>query len=84
MVSGTRGLCREAALRTRFLALLGSNDGKTAALWFADVPEPAVGEEMAAAAVSTLRDDPPRFGSRSAALVDGALQSIQLSGNSIK
>jgi hypothetical protein len=55
----TRGLRREATLHTRLLALLRSDDCKATTLWFADVPEPAGLEEMAAATMRALRGGRP-------------------------
>jgi hypothetical protein len=83
--SGTRGLRRKATLQTRLLALLRSDDCKATTLWFADVPEPAGLEEMAAATMRALRDG--RTNSFLAGVIElrnCALQSVELGRDGVK
>ena len=84
--SGTRGLRRKATLQTRLLALLRSDDCKATTLWFADVPEPAGLEEMAAATMRTLRDSRPLCPSAAALIELGncALQSVELGRDGVE
>jgi hypothetical protein len=87
--SGTGGLCRKAPFDTRRLALLRGNGGKTTALRFADVLEPAIGEHVTAAAVRTLLSDMAAFflGCTTADLIklgESALKSVELGSDGIE
>jgi hypothetical protein len=87
--SGTGGLCRKAPFDTRRLAFLRGDGCKTTALRFADVLEPAVGEDVTAATMRTLLRDLAAFfpDCTTAALIElreSALQSVELGCDGIE